>query len=107
MFKDMGNLGQVMKLQKQMKSIQKSLKKKETTGESSDGSVTATVNGEFMLTGINIDENLLKSNDKKKIEKMIMSAVNTAVNGSKEVAAQEMSSLTGGLNIPGLNDLMK
>ena len=45
MFKDMGNLGQVMKLQKQMKSIQKSLKKKETTGESSDGSVTAKVNG--------------------------------------------------------------
>ena len=107
MFKDLGNLNQVMKLQKQMKNIQKSLKKKETTGESSDGSVKATVNGEFKLIDISLEESLLQSNDTKKIEKMIISAVNSAVEDSKSAAAQEMSALTGGLNIPGLDDFMK
>lgn len=107
MFKDIGNLGQVMKLQKKMKSIQKTLKKKETTAESSDGSVKATVNGEFLLQDIIINDALLQSNDKKKIENMIISAVNNAVNGSKSAAAEEMSALTGGLNVPGLDELFK
>ncbi len=107
MLKDLGNIGQVMKMQKQMKSIQKNLKKQETTAKSSDDSISATVNGEFILTNISIEESLLSSGDKKKIEKMIISAVNSAVNGAKEIAAKEMSALTGGLNIPGLSDLMK
>ncbi|MCP4726347.1 MAG: YbaB/EbfC family nucleoid-associated protein [bacterium] len=107
MLKDLGNMGQIMKLQKKMKGIQKSLKKMETDGESSDGSVKATVNGEFMLTDISIDESLIQSGDTKKLQKMVLSAVNTAVSNSKDLAAKEMSSLTGGMNIPGLDDLMK
>ncbi len=107
MLKDLGNFGQVMKLQKKMKGIQKNLKKMESNGESSDGSVKATVNGEFMLTDINIDDSLIQSGDKKKLHKMIISAINSAVSNSKELAAQEMSSLTGGMNIPGLDDLLK
>jgi hypothetical protein len=107
MFKDLGNMGQIMKLQKQMKDIQKNLQKKIVTGESSDGSVKATVNGEFLLQDITIDDSLLQSGNREKIKKMIISAVNSAINNSKDAAAQEMSSLTNKLNIPGLSDLLK
>lgn len=107
MFKDFGNMGNIIKLQKQMKDIQKNLQKKSSSGESSDGSVKATVNGEFILQDITIDDALLQSGNKDKIRKNIISAVNSAVNSTKEAAAGEMSSLTSKLNIPGLSDLLK
>lgn len=107
MLKGLGDLGQIMKLQKEFKNIQKKLQKTESQGESKDGLVTARINGEYILTGIDIDESLLKSADKKKIESMIISAVNNAVEKSKECAATEMGRLTGGLNIPGLSNFLK
>ncbi len=108
MFKDLGsNLGQIMKLQKQMKDIQKSLQKKSSTGQSQDGTVKATVNGEFLVQDITIDEGLLKDGNPDKIRKNIISAVNSAINISRDAAASEMSGLTSKLNIPGLSDLFK
>ncbi|MCU0822600.1 MAG: YbaB/EbfC family nucleoid-associated protein [Spirochaetes bacterium] len=108
MFKDLGdNLGQIMKLQKQMKDIQKSLQKKTASGESQDGTVKVKVNGEFQMQDITIDDSLLQAAGKDKLRKNIIAAVNAAVNGSKDAAANEMSGLTSKLNIPGLSDLFK
>lgn len=104
MFKD---LGQQMKMLKDIKSIQKKLKKAETRAQSADGSVSVTVNGEFEITDIKLDENMLKTTDKSKIEKLILSTANKAIEASKEDAAKEMSKITGGLNIPGLDKFMK
>ena len=101
------DLGQIMKLQKQMKDIQKNLQKKSSSGESQDGSVKAVVNGEFMLQDITIDDSLLQSGNKDKIRKNIISAVNAAVKNSQDSAANEMSSITSKLNIPGLSDFFK
>jgi nucleoid-associated protein EbfC len=107
MLKGLGDLGQIMKLQKEFKNIQKKLQRSESQGESKDGSVKVMVNGEYCLTGLQIDESLLKSADKKKIESMIISAVNNAVEKVKEYAASEMGRLTGGLNIPGISNFLK
>lgn len=104
MFKDIGNM---MKLQREMKSIQKALKKAESNGESADGMVSATVNGEFTLVNISINEELLDKNNKQKLEKDIVAAVNKAVELSKEYAAKEMGKLTGEMNIPGLDKFLK
>jgi len=102
MLKGLGDLGNIMKLQKEMKSIQKKLKKTTMEGESNDGSVKAIVNGEFQLIDITIDPALLKEADSKKVEKMILSAVKNASEKIKETNAAEMSKIAGGLNIPGL-----
>ena len=100
MFKDMGNM---LKLQREFKAMQKSLKKAESTAESPDGMIKATVNGEFSLVSLNISEQLLEKSNKQKLEKDIASTINKAVEISKEYAAKEMGKLTGGLNIPGLD----
>ena len=76
-------------------------------GESSDGSVKASVNGEFRLVDIDIDGNLIDSGDKSRIQKSIISAVNSAIDNSKDFAAKEMSNLTGGMDIPGLDSFFK
>jgi len=107
MLKGLGDIGQIMKLQKEFKNIQKRLQKTESEGSSQDALVKAKVNGEYRVTDIRIDEALAKSGDAKKIEKAVLQAVNAAVDRTKEVAAEEMQKLTGGLNIPGLSSFLK
>jgi len=98
MLKGLGDVGNLMKLQKEMKNMQKKLKKFRMDGASSDGTVKVTVNGEFSLLSVSIDE----AGDAKKLEKMVLEAVNDAVEKMKQYSASEMAKLTGGMNIPGL-----
>jgi nucleoid-associated protein EbfC len=100
MFKDMGNM---LKLQREFKAMQKALKKAESSAETSDGKIKATVNGEFTLVSLSIDDSLLENPNKSRLEKEIVATINKAVEISKEYAAKEMGKLTGGLNIPGLD----
>jgi hypothetical protein len=99
-----GNMGELLKMQKQMKDIQKRIKKAEHTGESEGGLVKVVVSGEFTISKISIDESIVRMGDHKKIEKAVLSATNDAVKKGKDFAAQEMKELTGGLNMPGLSD---
>jgi hypothetical protein len=102
MLKGLGDIGQLMKMQKEMKNIQKKIQKARIDGESSDGSVKAVVNGEFSLLDITIAEALIKSGDVKKIEKMVYSAVNDAVNKARDFAASEMKAIAGGMDLGGM-----
>ncbi len=107
MLKGLGELGNIMKLQKQFKDIQKRLKKAVVEGENTDGTVKVKVNGEYKIVDIEIDQALINSGDKKKIEKSIILASDVAMDRIKDLAAEEMSKLTGGMNIPGLTDMFK
>ncbi|HPS86982.1 MAG TPA: YbaB/EbfC family nucleoid-associated protein [Spirochaetota bacterium] len=102
MLKGLGDIGQLMKMQKEMKNIQKKIQKARIEGESSDKSVKAVVNGEFSLLDITIDESLIKSGDVKKVEKMVYSAVNDAVNKARDFAAAEMKAIAGGMDLGGM-----
>lgn len=102
MLKGLGDIGQLMKMQKEMKNIQKTILKAKISGESSDGSVKATVNGEFSLLDISIDEALIKAGDVKKVEKMVYSAVNDAVNKARDFSAGEMKKMAGGMDLGGM-----
>jgi nucleoid-associated protein EbfC len=101
-----GNIGELLKMKKQMTDVQKKIKKAEHEGASSDGLVKAVVNGEFNLVSISISDELASSGDKKKLEKAVHSAVNTAVDKGKDFAKEQMKALTGGMNLPGLSDLL-
>jgi nucleoid-associated protein EbfC len=107
MLKGLGDVGKIMKLQKELKNIQKRLKMMESVGESGDGMVSAVVDGEHKLISISIDQCLLDKTDKKKLENSIVSAVNSAVDKNKKLAAEEMEKLTGGMNIPGLGNMFE
>ena len=63
MLKDLGNM---LKMQKELKDVQKALKKTESKAESNDGLISVTVNGEFNLVSISIDETLLDKGNKSK-----------------------------------------
>jgi nucleoid-associated protein EbfC len=100
MLKGLGDMANILKMQKEMKNFQKKLMSTEIEGASPDGSVKAVVNGGFHLVRLTIEGGLLESGGAGQIEKGIISAVNDAVEKIKGYSAAEMSRLTGGLNIP-------
>ena len=100
-----GELGNLMKMQSEIRKIQKTLKKMESVGISDDGLASITVNGEFEIVSVKIDEDVLKTADKKQIEKAVSHAYNKAAKSNKEASAAKMKVLTGGLKIPGMDGL--
>lgn len=107
MFKGLGDVGQLMKAGKELKDIQKKLKKMEASGSSGGGAVEAVVNGEYRLVDIKINPDLVPGADAKRIEKLILSAVNSAVDASKNNAAKEMTKITSGMNLPDMSKFLK
>ena len=97
MLKGLGEVGNILKLQKEMKDIQKKLKATRLEAASNDGTVKAVVNGELGLVDLHIDPEIISAGDVKKIEKAVLSAVNNAAEQMKRQSAAEMSRLYGGL----------
>ncbi len=105
MLNGLGNLGNIMKLQKEMKNLQKQLKRNETSAASSDGMITAVVNGEFEVRSIKVDPEKIGSSTPTQIEKSITEAVNSAVLENKKLSAEKMKELTGGMDLGALGNM--
>ena len=106
MLKGLGDLGNLMKLQGEMKKLQATLKKVKTSAKSRDAMISVTVNGEFEALEVSIDESVMKGASRAKIEMSIAEAYNNAVGENKRLASEKMRELTGGMNIPGLDGLL-
>lgn len=93
---------QARKMQEQLAAAQESMKDVTVDASAGGGMVKATVNGDLELVSITIDPDALDPEDVDLLQDMIVAAVNEAVRGVGEVASKQMSSITGGLNIPGM-----
>lgn len=93
---------QARKMQEQLAQAQESMKDVAIDASAGGGMVKATVNGDLELVSIQIDPDALDPEDVDLLQDMIVAAVNEAIRGVSEVASKQMSSITGGLNIPGM-----
>ena len=64
--------------------------------------VTVQANGAMQITNITIDPEVLKSGDTDMLKDLLVAATNEALRKAKELMAEEMKSLTGGMGIPGM-----
>ena len=98
------NIGNMMKqaqqLQEKMSEAQEKLKSIEVEGSSGGGMVKVIVNAKGDIKKINIDESLMKPNEKEITEDLVLAAINDAKNKAENVAAEEMKNLTGGISLP-------
>ena len=93
---------QANQLQMKMKKAQEELATREYQGTSGGGAVTVTVKGENQITGLKINEDVMKSGDVEMLQDLVLTAANDALKKAKETSAAEMEKLTGGMNFPGL-----
>lgn len=100
------NYGNMMKqakmMQKKMQQIQEELKKTEFDASAGGGAIKVKVNGEQEVLEIKINKEMVDAEDLEMVEDMVVVAINDAISQSKQKMQEEMGSLTGGLNIPGL-----
>lgn len=108
MFGGLGNLAGMMKqakaLQENFQKVQEELAARTYDGDAGAGMVTAEVNGKMELLRVKIDPQAAK--DVELLEDLVVAAVSAATRKAQEGAKAEMSKITGGLNIPGLTDLL-
>ena len=64
--------------------------------------VTATVNGKHNLTALEVKPEAVDPDDVEMLQDMIIAAVNEAMRNADTDTANNMSRLTGGLNLGGL-----
>ena len=99
----MGNLfKQAQEIQARLAQVQEDLGRKTVDASSGGGMVQVTVNGHLVLSAIKVDPSVINPQDKEMLEDLVLAAVNEGLRRAREMAAEEMSKVTGGFKIPGL-----
>ncbi len=100
----MKNIGQLMKqaqeMQAKMQEMQERLAELEVTGTSGAGMVTVIMNGKAEVRSVKIDPKLLDAEEAEVVEDLIVAAFTDAKGKVETRAKDEMSKLTGGLELP-------
>ena len=90
---------QAQKMQEELLKMQEQLDAAVYTAAAGGGMVTATVNGKRELTALEINPEAVDPEDVEMLQDMVIAAVNEAMRKAEDAASQNMSKLTGGLNL--------
>jgi nucleoid-associated protein EbfC len=100
----MPGLGDIMKQAQKMKSemdrIQAEVAAKTVEGSSGGGMVTVLANGKGELLSVRIDPEVVRNEDLEMLQDLVTAAANDALRKARELLAQEVSRLAGGLGLP-------
>jgi DNA-binding YbaB/EbfC family protein len=109
-----GIMGQAKEMKAKMETIQAELERKTVTADSGAGAVAVTMNGKFEVMDIVLDPVMITTlagegadADKQMIQDLIVSACRAAHEKVQHLVQDEMAQVTGGLNIPGLDQMFK
>lgn len=92
-----GIMQQLQKLQEQIESTQAQLADETVTATVGGGVVKVTMTGNQQCREVEIDPALLEDADVEMLQDLILSAVNAALDQSREMAAERLGPLAGGL----------
>lgn len=107
---NLANLGQVMQQAQEMgakmKQVQQEMRGKKVTGAAGGGMVEVDMNGLSETLAVRIDPSLIEKADREMIEDLLPAAINDASQKAKQLHAEGMQEAAGGLNLPGLGDML-
>ena len=92
---------QAQQMKKKMAQVQSEIDALEIEGESGGGMVKVIVNGKKTLISVDVNPEIMKE-DKEMLEDLILIATNNAIQKVDDISKEKMSSVTGGMNLPGL-----
>ena len=90
----------LQQMQSRMTDAQAKVKSLTATGSAGGDMVRVTMTGDFAVTGVEISPEAVDPSDIEMLQDLVLAAVSDAVFKVKELVQQEMSSVTGGLNLP-------
>jgi DNA-binding YbaB/EbfC family protein len=92
-----GMMNQIRRLQEQMEVVQAQLAIDTVTASVGGGAIKVTMTGDQKCKNIEIDPELLKDADAEMLQDMLLSVVNMALDQSRQMQADRMGPLSGGL----------
>ena len=95
-------LQQAQMTQLELARAQAEIKEMKHTASAGGGMVKVTALGDGTIESLEIDPEAVDPDDVEMLQDMILVAVNEALRGVAQAGEDRMSSVTGGLNIPGL-----
>lgn len=102
----LGNMANLMKqaqaMQAQMAKLQEEAATKTVIGTAGGGMVSVTANGGMEIVSVVINPEAVKSGDVDMLQDLVLAASNDALKKARQMMADQMKSVTGGMNIPGL-----
>ena len=98
-------LKQAQQMQAQISKAQAELAEMRTEGSAGGGAVKVVLVGGSTLESIQISPEAVDPEDVEILQDLIVAAVNNAVTAAQHQTSEKMSSITGGLNVPGLGGL--
>jgi hypothetical protein len=94
---------QAQKLQEQMARVQEELGERTVEASSGGGMVTVVANGKQEVVSLQIAPEVVDPQDIAMLQDLIAAAVNEALRASRQLMQEELTKITGGIRIPGIN----
>jgi DNA-binding YbaB/EbfC family protein len=96
----LGLMKQATELKSKMEAMQAELERLEIIGTAGGGLVTTKLSGKGDLRSLNIDETLLKPDQKEILEDLVVAAYADARRKLESTLQERVQALTGGLPLP-------
>jgi DNA-binding YbaB/EbfC family protein len=101
--KNMGDLAKMaQKMQADMARAQAELAEATVEGTAGGGAVVVILTGTQDIKDIRISKDAVDPDDVETLQDLVRAAFNDALAKSRELAAQRLGSVTGGLKLPGM-----
>lgn len=97
---------QAQKMQQEMGKVQEESKKKTVEASAGGGMVVAVANGALEIVSLKIEKDVVNPDDIEMLQDLIAAAVNEALRRAQQMVSEDMGKLTGGMNIPGLGNIL-
>jgi hypothetical protein len=94
---------QAQQMQKKLAEMQEQMANETVQASAGGGMVQVTVSGSLEVQDIQIDPSVIDPQDPSMLQDLVLAACNEALKRAKEMKQNEMSKLTGGMNIPGMD----
>ena len=103
MMKNMGDLQKMAReMQANMAKAQEELAAATVEGTAGGGAVVVVLTGTQDIRSIKIQKDAVDPEDVETLEDLVLAAFTDALKKSRELAAQRLGGVTGGLKIPGM-----
>ena len=93
-------LNQAKKMQENFQKLQQDMEGKTIEAQSGGGMVTCVVNGKQEVVSLTVSKDVWEERDKEMLEDLIIAASNEALAKSKDMWKEELSKITGGMQLP-------
>ncbi len=93
---------QIQKAQQEIEKLQEEIKDRTVEATAGGGVVTVTCTGGMEIVRVKIDPSAMDAEDVEMLEDLVVAAVNSALAKAQQMVSEEISRLTGGMNLPGL-----